>query len=160
MSLTKDAIKSAYPLPAYNYRVTVLDEGTPNVIGFTEVTGLSVEYQPVTYKHGLSFVMGLNIIPGMRQPIRLTLKKGLTKNGDFLQKWLDKSYNDPFSSRSKRDIVIDLCDEAGLPVIRWNVKQVLPVKLDAPAFTVNSNEVAIVSMELIAADLQADYHPS
>jgi hypothetical protein len=36
----------------------------------------------------------------------------------------------------------------------------LPTKLEAPTFTASSNEVAIVSMELIAADLTADYHPT
>jgi phage tail-like protein len=160
MPLTKDAIKTGYPLPAYNYRVTIMDEDIPQVIGFSEVTGLNVEYQPVTYKHGLSFAAGLNIVPGMVQPIRLTMKKGLTKNGDFLQKWLDKSYSSPYSSSGKRDIVIDLCDETGLPIIRWKLKQALPVKLEAPSFAANGNEAAIASMELIAADLQTDYQPS
>ncbi len=160
MSITKADIKTAYPLPAYNYRVTVLNEGTPKVMGFSEVTGLGLEYEPVTYKHGFSFAMGSNIIPGMRQPIRLTLKKGLVKSGDFLQNWIAKSYSDPFSAGAKRDIVIDLCDETGLPMIRWSVKGALPVKLEAPTFAANSQEVAIASMELTAADLRVDYHPS
>ena len=143
MAQAKDYIKSAYPLPSYNYRVTVLNEGAATVIGFSEVTGLTVEYEPVTYKHGLSFAMGVNIIPGMRQPIRLTLKKGLVKNNDFLQQWLAKSYSDPFSSGAKRDILIDLCDENGLTVIRWTVTGALPVKLEAPTLAADSNEVAI-----------------
>lgn len=160
MALGKTDIKSSYPLPAYNYRVTVLGDGNLNVIGFSEVSGLSVECQPVTYRHGLSFATGVNIISGMRQTIRLTLKKGLMKNGDFLQQWLTESYTSPFSVTAKRDVVIDLCDEAGLPVIRWKVIGALPVKLDAPTFSANSNEIAITSMELIAVDLKVDYQPS
>jgi len=160
MALSSDTIKSAYPLPVSNYRVTVLDNNTPNILGFSEVSGLGVTYEPVTYKHGLSFLMGDKIIPGMRQPIRLTLKKGLTKNGDFLQTWFNRCYLQPWSLTSRRDIVIDLCDEQGLPVIRWKLMQALPTKLEAPTFTASSNEVAIVSMELIAADLTADYHPT
>lgn len=160
MALSKEDVKSTYPLPVYNYRVTILDNGVANVLGFSEVSGLSVAYEPVTYKHGLSFLTGVQIMPGMRQPIKLTLKKGLTLNGGFLQNWLNSCYAQPWLITSRRDIIIDLCDEKGLPVIRWKVKQALPTKLDAPAFTANSNEVAIIGMELIAADLEADYHPS
>lgn len=160
MALSAETIKSAYPLPVYNYRVTILNGGTATVLGFSEVSGLAVNYEPVTYKHGLSFLTGVQIVPGMRQPIRVTLKQGLTKNADFLQKWLNKSYLEPWSITVRCDIVIDLCDEAGLPVIRWKLKQALPVKLEAPTFTASSNEAAIMSMEVIAADLETDYHPS
>ena len=160
MAQSAETIELTYPLPVYNYRVTILDDGAANVLGFSEVSGLSVEYEPVTYKHGWSFMTGVQIVPGMRKPIHLTLKKGLTQNGDFLQIWLNSCYLQPWSVTAKRDIVIDLCDEKGLPVIRWKVKQALPTKLDVPTFTASSNEVAIISMELIASDVEADYHPS
>jgi phage tail-like protein len=159
MAQSREAIKSIYPLPVYNYRVTILDNGAANVLGFSEVSGLAIAYEPVTYKHGLSFLMGDHIIPGMRKPIHLTLKKGLTRNGDFLQTWFNRCYLQPWSITSRRDIVIDLCDEQGLPVIRWKLKQALPTKLEAPTFTASSNEVAIISMELLATDLEADYQP-
>jgi phage tail-like protein len=160
MALSKTDIKTSYPLPSYNYRVTAVDIVGLEVISCSEVTGLGLEFQPVTYRHGLSFISGPVNIPGMRQTPRLTLKKGLTKNGDYLQKWIDESRSVPFSIRAKKDIVIDLCDETGLPVIRWTVIAALPVKLDAPTFSANSNEVAIASMEFIASDLKVDYHPS
>jgi len=159
MAQAKDYIKSVYPLPSYNYRVTVLGDGGPTVISFSEVAGLSIQYEPVTYKHGFSFIMGPNIIPGMRQPLKLTMKKGLVKNNDFLQKWIDKTHSDPLASGTRRDILVDLCDETGLAVIRWTVKGALPTKLDAPTLSANSNEVAIASMELIAHDLKVDYNP-
>ncbi len=160
MTQSTDAIKASYPLPVYNYRVTILDGGAATILGFSEVSGLAVEYEAVTYKHGWSFLMGDNIIPGMRKPIQVTLKQGLTKNADFLQKWLNKSYLEPWSKTAKRDILIDLCDEKGLPVVRWKLKQALPTKLEAPTFTASSNEVAIISMELIVADLETDYNPA
>ena len=76
-------IKATYPLPAYNYRVTILQDGASLVLSFAEVSGLSMEYEPVTYKHGLSFVMGVKIIPGMRQQTKLTLKRGVSKGSDY-----------------------------------------------------------------------------
>lgn len=160
MSQSTETIKASYPLPVYNYRVTILDGSSATILGFSEVSGLAVEYEPVTYKHGLSFLMGDHIIPGMRKPIQVTLKQGLTQNVSYLQKWLNKSYLEPWSKTVKRDIVIDLCDEKGLPVVRWKLKQALPIKLEAPTFTASSNEVAIISMELIVADLETDYNPT
>jgi phage tail-like protein len=159
MSDGKAAIRNNYPLPAYNYRVTIMGDGQAETIGFSEVGGLSMGHDPVTYKDGFSFAMGVRIIPGMPKPIGLTLKKGLTKNGDYLQKWIEKSYQDPFSSGAKRDMVIDLCDEGGIPVIRWTATDAMPVKLDAPTFSASSNEVAIASMELVAARLKVEYNP-
>jgi len=159
MSDTKAAIKASYPLPAYNYRVTIMDDGKAETIGFSEVGGLSMGHDPVTYKDGFSFAMGHSIIPGMPKPVSLTLKKGLAKNGGYLQQWIEKSYQDPFSNGAKRDVVIDLCDEAGSAVIRWTVAAAMPVKLDAPALVAAGNDVAITSMELVAARLKVEFNP-
>lgn len=151
MALEKNQIKASYPLPVYNYRVTIDSE----TLGFSEVSGLGVRYDPVTYKHGLSFLLGAKIIPGMRQAITITLKKGVIQGGRFLSDWFKDAYANPFRA-AKKDIVIDLCDETGTPVVRWHVKGALPVKLDAPAFDAESNSVAIETMELIAHDLLID----
>ena len=154
MTQAKDQIKASYPLPVYNFRVTLGD----STIGFSEVSGLNIDYEPVTYKHGLSFVMGVKIIPGMRQPIKLTLKKGVVQDKDFLSKWLQDVYADPFKDM-KKDILIDLCDETGKAVVRWKVLRALPTKLEAPTFNADSNEVAVEILELVAHDIQVDYHP-
>lgn len=110
MALDKAQIKSSYPLPIYNYRVTFLSEGTSTVVGFSEVSGLSSEYEPVTYKHGLSFALGHQIIPGMRQDIRLTLKRGIMASQDFLVHWMNQTYTEMSLSNARRDLLIDLCD--------------------------------------------------
>jgi len=159
MADDRNHIRSTYPLPAYNYRVTILKDGESLVLSFAEVSGLSLQYEPVTYKHGLSFVMGNKIIPGMRQPTNLSMKRGVVKSNDFLQSWIYNTYRDPYFASAKRDILIDLCDETGKPVIRWKVQGALPIKLDAPTFDANTNEVAIETMEFIAHGLQVDYNP-
>ena len=159
MALTKDTIASTYPLPVYNYRVSI----ESITLGFSEVSGLQVEYEPVTYKHGLSFVMGSKIIPGMRQPIKVTMKRGMLKKegsdttqDSFLSDWMKDTYADPFRNH-KKDILIDLCDEKGSPVIRWKVQGALPIKIEAPTFSANSNDVAIETMEVIAHGLDVSY---
>jgi phage tail-like protein len=159
MPVDKDTIKNTYPLPAYNYRVTLMDNDDATVVGFAEVSGLSLEYEPVTYKHGLSFITGSRIIRGMRQPIRLTLRKGIVQSGDYLYRWIADTYGNAGLEGVKRDIVIDLCDEAGEPVVRWHVRGALPIKLDAPGFDASTNDVAIEAMELVAHDLSIIYNP-
>jgi phage tail-like protein len=157
MAQRKDQVKASYPLPVYNYRVTVGDR----TLGFSEVSGLSIEYESVSYKHGFSFATGTKIIPGMRQPIKLTLKRGIvtnTKDGNFLASWIQDAYANPFKT-AKQDIVIDLCNEKGEPSVRWKVQGALPVKLDAPTFDSNSNDVAIETLELVAHDLKIEYNP-
>jgi phage tail-like protein len=152
MATDKATIKQSYPLPAYNYRVTIGSD----TVAFSEVSGLSVEYEPVTYKHGLSFAMGVRLIPGMRREVSLTLKRGVVRRGDVLSRWMRETYADPFKAAA-RDILVDLCDEAGAPLVRWKVIGALPVKIDAPAFDANANEAAVEALELIAQDMQIEH---
>ena len=157
MAQVRQQIKATYPLPVYNYRVHIDDL----TVGFSEVSGLHVEYEPVTYKHGLSFALGVKLIPGMAQPIKVSMKRGLTRaaNGKFLLNWFQASYANPYQS-PKKDIFVDLCDETGLATVRWAVRMALPTKYEAPTFDANSNEVAIETLEVIAHELQVDFNPS
>ena len=157
MSETKEQIKARYPLPVYNYRVTIQSGAESAVISFAQVSGLNLDYQPVTYKHGLSFLMGDQIIPGMRQAINITLKKGLTRQGQYLYEWINHAYHKPFYEKAKRDIVIDLCGEKSEPLVRWKVIKALPTKLSMPEFDANSNDVAVESMELVAHNLKVEH---
>ena len=152
MAIDKDQIKATYPLPVYNYRVSI----GSLTLGVSEISGLSVAYEPVLYKHGLSFAMGTKIIPGMRQPIKLTMRRGIVKGRDDWYRWLHEVYADPFQSL-KRDILIDLCNEIGTPIVRWKLQGALPTRIDAPTFDAKSNEVAIETIELSAQNLQIEY---
>jgi phage tail-like protein len=162
VALDKNAVKAAYPLPVYNYRVSVLEmggDGDVPTIGFSEVSGLNVQYDAVIYRHGLSYATGFNIIPGMRQPVKLTLKRGIVPNNDYLKSWLEATNHALLHSGLRRNVVIDLCDEQGKPVVRWTVIGAMPTKLDAPSFDASSNDVAIESLELTAHDLKIDFDP-
>ena len=143
-----------WPLPIYNYRISIGHE----TLGFSEVSGLKVEYEAVTYRHGLSFAMGPKLIPGMQQTVKVTLKRGIAKNSDFLAKWIKQAY-DSFQTGNKQDIVIDLCDESGNSVVRWVVLGAMPVKIEAPTFDAKSNDVAIEMLELIATEIKIKYDP-
>ena len=147
MAETKDLQKSSYPLAAYNFRVTV--DGTP--MSFAEVSGISLEYETVTYRHGLSFWEGEGIKKYYYDKyVNFTLKKGTIKGIDFLYAWLKE--------KEVRAVQVSLCDEQGQPVISWRVAKAIPVKLEAPTFSADTNEVAVESLEVMAAGISIEYH--
>jgi len=137
----------AYPLPVYNYRVTVDKSET---MSFTEVSGLEIDHDHILYRHGFSFAMGDHLLRGQRKPINVSLKRGVSKQRDYLFDWIEKG--------NKRDVTIELCDENGSALVTWAVIRALPFKLDAPNFRANSNDIAIESLSLIAHDLRLTYH--
>lgn len=146
------AAQAELPLPAYQYRVTIGDRA----MGFAEVTGLSIHHEPVVYRHGMSFLLGEVLIPGRREPTRVTLKKGVFKGSEFLSDWMQAVFSRPLSP-PRKDILIDLVDGAGTPLVRWHVKGALPVRLDAPTFSASTQEIAVESLELMATGLEIQH---
>ena len=140
--------KASYPLPAYNFRVTVDAESA----SFSEVSGLAIEYETVTYRHGFSRWQGENVtrFPKIGHST-VTLKKGTMPSNTFLADWLTA---DPPSARA---IAISLCDEAGAAVVVWNIKEAIPVKLGASSFDASSNEVAFETVELLVSSISVEH---
>jgi phage tail-like protein len=147
MPETPEFQKANYPLPVYNFRVTVA--GTS--MSFTEISGLAIELDTVSYRHGLSFWEG-EAIKSYRFPkfVTVTLKKGTVPGIAFLHDWIRE--------RAARNMAVSLCDEKGDPVISWNVARALPVKLEAPSFNAASNEVSIDSLEVLAGGISITHH--
>ncbi len=147
MALTAAAQRTSYPLAAYNFRVDV--NGT--TVGFSEVSGLKVEYETTTYRHGLSFVEGEDIVrfpTGKYTP--LTLKKGIVQSVQMLCDWLD--------SGEIRPIDVSLCDEQGTAVVTWHIGKAIPIKLEAPAMNASGNEVAVETLELMVCRITLEHH--
>ena len=173
MAISKDQIKTQYPLPAYNYRVTILPAnvgslpagadlaGLGTSIACSEVSGLSMEVETVTYQHGFSFLTGFHVIPGQRKEVKLTIKKGITASSSYFSDWIKLIYPlvapKPIGLMRKRDILVDLCDETASPVVRWIVSKALPTRLEAPTFDATTNEVAFERLELVAHQLKVDF---
>lgn len=149
MAQSIDEIKTAYPLPVYNYRVEIGD----STVSFSEVSGLNISYE--TYTHKESPVESGNpgprvmIMPAQPQSPTVTLKKGVVRGVSVpaLYQWIGSK---KLNQIDKRDISISLCDEEGNPVITWMVRNAFPTKLEAPGFDATKNDVAVESMELAA----------
>lgn len=148
MALTKDQIKDRYPLPAYNFRVTI--EGT--TISFAEVSGISLEYETVTYRHGLSAWEGEGIKKFYYDKyVTVTLKKGTVHGTNDLYTWIKES-------KGSRTIEVSLCDQDGEPLVTWRIRRTVPVKLEAPTFDAATNDVSIESLELLASGITVEHH--
>lgn len=150
MAANTDEIKNSYPLPAYNYRVEIAGES----ISFSEVSGLSLEFETSTFKESQteSGLRGPKVMymPAQLKPVNITLKKGVVRGGvslSVLYNWINTTQ---INQIDKKDIYVRLCDEKGAPIISWKVINAFPTKLDAPAFDANSNDAAIESMALMA----------
>jgi phage tail-like protein len=141
MAQSVSDIKKNYPIPVYNFRVMVDN----TVISFTEIAGIQLEYEHVTYRHGLSYLEGEEIQTfNHNKFFTLTCKRGtvLGANPTFLYDWLKK--------RDLRSIEIDFCDENGAAIVYWKIASAVPTSLKAPSISATSTDVAIDTLELQA----------
>lgn len=147
MSLSKQDMAADYPLPAYNFRVDVAGVR----MGFSEVSGISIERQTLSYRHGLSYWEGEQIQTYTNNAYRpVTLRKGVIHGAVGLHAWL----------YSKIPLFLDvhLCDAQNNPVITWHVAKALAVKLEAPGFDPNDNAAAVESLEIMASGIYVLHH--
>lgn len=149
MALTKEQIRTDYPLPIYNYRVDI--DGVS--ASFSKVSGLDLGFETITYKESYATTgkAGPNIMymPGQIQQVTITLEKGYV-NGKSIPVFYSWINDTQLNRIDKKDIVVHLLDETGNTVVRWTVIDAFPTKLTGPSFDASSSEVAIESMELVA----------
>ena len=132
---------ATYPLPKIHYQV----QWGGSRLGFTEVTGLSVENELIEYREGNSPEYSKIKMPGMQKFGNITLKRGTFKSdNEFFKWWNTKS----LGKVERRDLTVSLLNENHEPVIVWKVKNAWPVKLQSADLKSDANEVAIETLEL------------
>lgn len=142
MASLPSEVRTSYPLMTYNFTVKL---GGAQM-SFAEVSGLAREYETVTYRHGLTFREGEDIVKyRIDRYVPITMKRGSMIKGTELHAWLEH--------RGDRALEIQLCDEEGDPVFIWTVAKAVAVKLTAPNFDAASNEVAIETLEVMGAGI-------
>ncbi|MCP4362042.1 MAG: phage tail protein, partial [Chloroflexi bacterium] len=121
MALTKDQIKSAYPLPVYNYKVEIGSD----TVAFSEVSGLSISHETATYKESPSVENQAGPttmhMPMQGTPANVTLNKGLV-TGVSIPTFFNWINSIQLNQVEKKDVIIHLMDEAGATLIKWTVK--------------------------------------
>lgn len=133
---------SPLPLPAYSFRVTVGGQSA----GFSEVSGLSIERDTVTYIHGLSHWEGETLITYPSGKHRqISLKRGVVAGDGSFFDWLVGA------DAESRPMDVSLVDPAGAPQVTWRIQAAIPIRMTAPSFSAASNEVAINSLDVMVA---------
>lgn len=131
-----------YPLPKFHFQV---EWGGAN-IGFTEVSGLDVQTDPIEYRDGSSPEYIKTKMPGMQKFSNITLKRGTFKgDNDFYAWWNTVALN----TIERRNVTISLLNENHEPVVVWKVKNAWPIKVQSTDLKADGNEVAIESIELV-----------
>jgi phage tail-like protein len=138
MAETVASQRARYPLAAYNFRVTIGD----TTMCFSEVSGLVQEYETLSYRDGFSYLEG-GAVARYKKPIsEITLTKGVFANPATkdLYSWM--------KTGEKRLLTLYLYDHEGEAVVSWTVEEAMVIKLEAPSFNADSNEVAIDTLTL------------
>jgi phage tail-like protein len=130
-----------YPLPKFHFQV----EWGGTRIGFTEVTGLTIENEVIEYREGSSPEYNKVKMPGMHKFGNITLKRGTFANDNEYFAWLNTV---KLNTIERRDLIINLLNENHEPVVVYKVKQAWPVKIQAPDLKSDANEAAIETLEL------------
>ncbi|WP_298774530.1 phage tail protein [uncultured Shewanella sp.] len=153
MATTVAEIETDYPIPVYRFLVSFpykgKDEKEEFTTRFSEVSGLDIGVETITYKDGL----GKKHMPGQSTDINITMKRGLVRKGSGFYEWLTSI---SLNKVEKKDITVSLIaddDPKSAPLITWTVTNAFPKKLTAPSFNGGSNEASVESLELMADNI-------
>lgn len=130
-----------YPLPAFHYIVSIDGED----YGFSEVSGLNIEYEVIEYRDGLSKQYGTMKMPGRPKVGNVTLKKGIMPKDTNFFDWLNKT---ALNVPDRKDVTISLLNEEHNPAMTWKLAKAWPTKLSLDALKGDGKEIAIESLEI------------
>ncbi len=130
-----------HPLPKFHFQV----QWGGARIGFTEVTGLDLQVDPIEYRKGSSLEYHKIKMPRTHKFSNISLKRGTIPNDSDFYKWINAINLD---TAERRDIIISVLDESNTPVVTWKVKNAFPVKVQASDLKADGNEVAIETLEI------------
>ncbi|ETS29964.1 MULTISPECIES: phage tail protein [Photorhabdus] len=141
MATTPAQIAVDYPIPTYRFVVSVGDEQIP----FNNVSGLDISHEVIEYKDGTGNYYKM---PGQRQSINITLRKGVFPGDTKLFDWINSIQ---LNQVEKKDIAISLTNEAGTEILMtWNVANAFPTSFTSPSFDATSNDIAVQEIALVA----------
>ncbi|GAA0875707.1 phage tail protein [Wandonia haliotis] len=130
-----------YPVSVFHFQV----EWGGSRVGFTEVSGLDIEIQPIDYREGSYKSYQVTKMPGIPQFTNINLKRGILKGDDEFHQWLATIR---LNQVERRDVTISLLNENHEPLMVWTVFNAWPSKVTGPGLNSTSNEVAIEEIEL------------
>lgn len=139
-----------YPVTVFHYQV----EWGGSRIGFTEVSGLTVELQTIDYREGNALEYQVTKMPGIPQYSNITLKRGMFRSDNEFFQWLNTV---KLNEIERRDITVSLLNEEHDPIVVWKIREAFPCKVEGPSLNSTGNEVAVESIELCHEGLTVEY---
>lgn len=134
-----------YPLPKFHFKV---DWAGTN-IGFTEVTGLTIETEVIEYRHGASKEYNKTKQPGLQKYGNITMKRGTFENDNEFYSWWDQTkLFEEKGAKFRRDLTVSLLNESHEPIASWKIKNAWPTKVQYADLKADANEIAIETIEL------------
>jgi len=139
-----------WPVAKFHFSV----QWAGNDIGFQEVSGLEMETQFIEYRAGNDPTYLTQKIPGLKKHGNITLKKGVYAGDSAFWDWYSDVQTNP---ERREEVIIQLLDEEGNPVVTWTVTNAFPVKITGPDLKSDANEIAIESIELAYEGFTVEY---
>ncbi|MCX7549596.1 phage tail protein [Xanthomarina sp. F2636L] len=140
---------SNYPLVGFHFQV----EWGGNRIGFSEVSGLSVEHEIIEYRDGASPDYNTIKMPGMRKYSNIIFKRGAFRGDNDFFSWMN-SFS--LGHIERRDITIALLNEEHRPIMVWKVKNAWPISLKYAELNAMKSEVLIERLEIAHEGLKTE----
>ncbi|PSR18568.1 phage tail protein [filamentous cyanobacterium CCP3] len=134
-----------YPLPKFHFNVTAGDLAG----GFTEVSGLDMETEPIEYREGNMAQHSKLKMPGMQKFSNITLKRGTFKGINKFYDWWKSATNEADHTKYQRNMTITLLNESAQVVVTWNVTNAFPIKVQGTDLKADGNEIAIETIEIV-----------
>jgi len=134
------------PYAAFNY---LIDIGGITAGGFSEVSGLDIECQPIDYRNGDEDFVPRKL-PGIKKFPNIVLKRGIIGNLDLFN-WLNTALQ---GAVDRREGAVILRDEKRNEVMRWKFTRGWACKMMGPALKGDSNAVAVESLEIAHESLE------
>jgi len=135
--------------PYRNFRFRVSWDGR-RVAGVAKVVGLQRSTTVVDQRKGLETGAGRKA-PWRTKYAAITLERGVTHDREFAA-WANRAWNpgdDAAREEARKDVVVEVCDEAGRVAIAYRVSRCWVSEFQAaPDLDANANAVAIEHMKL------------
>jgi phage tail-like protein len=130
-----------WPMPKFYFSVDI-DDLTD--LPFQEVSGLEVEADNISYRHGNDPSFGTIQMPGIKKSGNLILKKGVFANETLFNSLISKIR---LNTYKRMTVVIRLMDETTEPRMTWEINNAFPLKYNSTEMNSESSEAAIESLE-------------
>lgn len=145
------------PFTTFNFSIEIKVDGLPDTIcdaSFSECDGLEMTIEPKTIREG-----GRNSGPihmaGAVSYGQLTLKRGMTTNGD-LWSWFERVATPEFAGTRASAHVVMLASDRSTEQAKFLLTGCLPVKLKAPALNAKDGLVGIEEMQIAYESLSVE----